>query len=344
MKKLLIPALLFSLVACQKVDEMHASTLEMADTTKNMSTTTNDMKTLTEDLRELSAWMFNILKQGDTSRLRDEAIKDMIASESLSRKTLLATKYFYGFEYQVWNSPKLKNEVNNVELREKLKAGAVIEFAKTLAEFMPREQIETGLSTDPDMLNLYALAASMHKVNDYQQDLLRGAEAHPALSLTSMMTIIQDGLLVADKFERGEISRSQLSPSQIEVLREEDTFIYTLKLRYKFLPIFALARLTNISQNQVQMVSGAWTPDFLIEGKMNLEEINYAIEILMGAKQTKDLLAKRGVNVSLDPVVIKMLANMDRGSISGENQARNSQINRSISSFYRSLDNLLQNP
>lgn len=344
MKKILIPALLFALVACQKVDEMHASTVEMAGTTKEMSTTTTDMKSLTEDLRELSAWMFNILKQGDTSRLRDEAIKDMISSESLARKTLLATKYFYGFEYQVWNSPRLRSEVNNIELREKLKASAVIEFAKTLAEFMPREQVETGLSTDPDMLNLYALAASMHKVNDYQRDLLRGAESNPALSITSMMSILQDGLLVAEKFERGEISRNELTPSQIEVLREEDTFIYALKLRYKFLPIFALARLTNLAQNQVQMVSQSWTPDFLIDGKMNLEEINYAIEILMGAKQTKELLAKRGINVSLDPVVVKMLSNMDRGNVSTENQARNTQMNRSIAYFYYSLDGLLKNP
>lgn len=340
MKLFFIPALLLGLMSCQKVDDMHAKTIEMA-------ATTSEMKTLTEDLRELSAWMFNVMKQGDSSRLRDEAIKDMVSSESLARKTLLATKYFYGFEYQVWNSPRFKANVDNIELREKLKAGAVIEFAKTLTEFIPSTLPETGLAQDQDMLNLYALSLSMHKVNDYQQDLLRGSQAHPSLSITSMLSIIADGLSVAARFERGEISRTELTPSQIEVLREEDTFIYALKLRYKFLPIFALSRISNLAQNQIQMANETWKPDFLIEGKMNLEEINYAIEILVGAKQTKEILAKRGIAISLDPVVTRILSHMSRDLLvqptDGQN-TRMTQVNKSLNVFYRTLDYLLQNP
>lgn len=331
--------------------QMAATTASMAATTASMSQTTQNMELLTEDLRELSAWMFNILKQGDTSRLRDEAIKDMMASESFTRKSLMATKYFYAFEYQIWNSPRFKNNVDTLQIREKLKAAAVIEYAKTLAEFLPKDREETGISSDEQMENLYALVGAMHKVNDYQQDLIQGSRAPQPVNVISMFSILDEGLSVLPQLENGEVTRDQLTPSQIEVLREEDTFMYALKLRYKFLPSFALARISGIADasmlEKAKMLYFKWSPNFLKDGEMNLEEINYASEILRKAQETKNLLAKRGVKLPLDKKIIKIFKNMNRGTINKENLqgealTRANLLNRALGDFYQTLDEVLK--
>lgn len=331
--------------------QMAATTASMAATTASMSQTTQNMELLTEDLRELSAWMFNILKQGDTSRLRDEAIKDMMDSESFTRKSLMATKYFYAFEYQIWNSPRLKANVDTLQLREKLKAGAVIEFAKTLGEFIPQKRKETGTSNDEEMKNLYALVGTLHKVNDYQEDLIRGTNTTATITIVSMFTILEEGLNVKSKLETGAISRDNLSASQIEVLREEDTFLYALNIRAKFLPAFALSRISGIADaslfEKAKMLYFKWNPDFLSQEKMNLEEIIYATEILRKAQETKNLLQKCGVKVELDKKVHKIFKNMNRGYIKqdklqGEALTRANLINRSLGDFYQSLDEVLK--
>lgn len=335
----------------QTTNQMAATTASMAATTASMSQTTQNMELLTEDLRELSAWMFNILKQGDTSRLRDEAIKDMLASESFTRKSLMATKYFYAFEYQIWNSPRFKTNVDTLQIREKLKAAAVIEYAKTLAEFLPTDRKETGVSNDEQMKNLYALVATMHKINDYQQDLIQGTQARHPVTVISMFSILDEGLSVLPKLENGEITRDQLTPSQIEVLREEDTFIYALKLRAQFLPAFALSRISGITDaslfEKAKMLYFKWTPDLLKDNKMNLEEINYATEILRKTAETQALLKKRGIEVKLDKKVLKIFKNMNRGLINqdkleGEARTRANLFNQALTDFYQNLDQVLK--
>lgn len=335
----------------QTTSQMANTTSEMAATTASMSQTTQNMELLTEDLRELSAWMFNILKQGDTSRLRDEAIKDMMAAESFPRKSLMATKYFYAFEYQIWNSPRFKSNIDTLQIREKLKAAAVIEYAKTLSEFLPKDREVIGTSGDEQMKNLYALVAAMHKVNDYQQDLIQGDKSSRPLNIINMFTILDEALSILPKLENGEITRDQLTASQIEVLREEDTFVYALKLRFKFLPTFALARISGIEDasllEKAKMLYLKWDPNFLKKGEMNLEEIHYASEILLKAKETKNLLEKCGVKLPLDKKVIKIFKNMNRGTISQENLqgealTKATLINRSLGDFYQNLDEILK--
>lgn len=326
--------------------DMSKTTNGMATTTTEMAQTTQDMKNNTKNLPNLTNQMFDVMKQKDSAVIRAEAFRNLIASESLMNKAFEASKYYYAFEFQLWNYQE-NSSFDQIKLRESQQSEAVIELTKNLAELMPEQKRKWNLSstsTNNEMLSLYALAIAMHKNNPFQTQLMNDVSGtqvqstNPQIKVESFYEVITQALAILPQVRQGIIPREDLTMVQKEALREADQLIYLLKLRYKVLPVIALVRMSNIQENiwqKIKMLFSAWQIKSL-----NTEQINYLSDIIDQSLETKTFLNSIGVSVELDNNVRKVYRHLNwHKTISAQaSQDKNSEDSQNI----KALMNLQQ--
>ncbi len=309
---ILLPALLLA-GACsvkKNMDEMHDRTVQMAETTSDMQRTTETMADTTND-------MVMLLAQGDGSRLRDEALRDMVAANNLSSKILYATKYVYAFEFQLWRP----DGQDAAARREEYKAEAAIELARTLLLYAgtgSRRNLSATRNNE-EAQNLYALVSVLHRINPMQLELVNGTSHRPI----SMLDILHESLMKASRLNSGTISRDDLAHVDREVLREEQLFTYALQLRSRVLAVIALGRVSRAQDgflHRAGMRFLRWVPTFNTQpdaatgsarDALNLEQVNYASDILEERQRNVRVLERLGAAIPLERSVRAAWRNMD---------------------------------
>ena len=354
---LILPALLVSVSCSMKknLDDMHEKTTSMAETTETMS---NRMV----ETNDLMGWLGTLTKQGDGFKIRTDAMRELKNAHTLNKKIEAAIAYLYAFEFQLY-SPKNLVNVDVVRLREMLIAHAVAELGKTLPELLPTGSRWKLDATDDSNRNLtlMALSAVLHRVNYLQVEQLNGTTMRPL----SMLDILVESLAKKDRLNSGEITRDDLSETDREVLREEQAFKHLLRLRFKTLPVIAIGRISHIQNgffSKLDMLFTTWTPQFATVGELgapvaargarretntnfsdlNLEQIEYAADVISEANRTRRHLETIRSVVKLDSKIERILRNMETRSIkAGLDQDRDRALLNSVGRFDAQVAELL---
>lgn len=307
MKSKILPlcVLSLSLVGCKAMKDIQAvpaATLDMGDTTKAMAKTTDSLKAgtdrvelISQDLRYISEQLKVFSVAGIGSELRDLNYARIKNAESMSEKLLHATKYMESFDFQMWNvstDPKIQDSTL-IDLYAK---HGVQEFALKLSATLPEgTKIEnTALSKDPKMENFYALVATMHKVNMFQEVL----DQDDSREERTMFNYVVEGLRNRKTLEDGSVLVGDIKTedkSVYEALKAEGLFESALQIRYKFLPLVALAKISHVDNgflSQVKMLLGKWSPDFSTYDPNFVEPVKYVeiFGIKLWKKKSKDEL------------------------------------------------------
>lgn len=387
MKSKILPLCVLSLsfVGCEAL-KVPGKTLEMANTTQGMATTTSELKEgtkrvegISEDLRYISEQLKLLSIQGLGSESRDKNFERVQACESLSCKLLHATKYQESFDFQLWNMTS-DSKILESELMDLYGKHAMLEFTLKMPEVLPEapDKYElNGLSKDKKMENFYAFAATVHKVNMFQ-DIFRSSMN---LKEITMLDFIEKALDTERAVNAGEIDVEELAKTDkasYESLKSAGQLKYLLQIRYKFLPLVALARISHVNsglRSKVRMLLKDWAPDFSdsLTNQFNVEELDkasakkeakpdrnfdiaknlnavqiyYAWQILDFAKQTGEILKRNGITPTLDKKSYMIFSHLkinlaDLKDINGDTIEVSEAKMKLIKKFNDELDGMLK--
>lgn len=335
MKSKIIPlcVLSLSLVSCKamkEAGEVPGKTLQMAETTNQLKAGTERVEQTSNDLRYISEQLKELSKAGIGSEMRDENFKRIEESETTSKKLLHATKYMESFDFQLWNMTT-DHRILSSDLRKIYEQHGVLELSLTLPELLPENWSKLPLSaleTDSKTRGYAAMAATLHKVNMFQEIF------RPVMKVehVTMLDIIVEGLKTEKLVNEGKVDIEELrehEPSKYEVLKSAGLLKHTLEIRYKFLPLVALGRISNITSGlgaKVKMLMRDWSPEFRddvqhlsitgndkhrdITKNLNAAQIYYAYEVLEYTNRTGAILKDLGIEAKLDKKVAKILKHM----------------------------------
>jgi hypothetical protein len=306
--------------ACKQLDnlqDMHDSTQGMAETTGRMAQTTDQMAQVTGQMAQTTGQLLNTtaatyqdLRQGNSLTIRTERLDRMEESKSIEAKISEAGKFFMAMEFQLWK-PKLNTEDEMLSHDE----DAIVEFFRSIKNYMkPGEENLSPASSDDNMLNLYSLAAAMHRVNPEAEKLGREYGYTPK----SFLDLLEEGLRAGVAIRDGRQDMHDIPNYILETLREEQAAIYILRLRYNFLAAMPLADVSKIEEDggflgipglfrKAHMVLGGWNADV---SKLNPSELEYASIKMEGAIQTRDFLKGIGVDPKTDKNLLKIYRHM----------------------------------
>ena len=359
MKAILFLLVFTSFYSCSKIEElenrtesmdnstkeMKDITKEMSDTTKEMNETTNDMQGTTEVMRENTEELLMLSRQGATSDLREKA-KNVFLNKDRGMGDVLtaAKKYFYAFEYQVWNG---RGE-DTLEEREALLLNAMEEFYRLLNDLNKGYTAATPIeieSAGTANKAFYALATTMHFNNDKQASRVGKYEGVEEIS---MYDIIKSSL---EKFNAGEQLHEY---EQVVVLGENYRITENLlNARLNFVTALGIKDMVTGQQGMTYgqlLQAGALKKWYLrpfrrygairVNSTFELQNVYTQEDIKMkldGAVQTKNILAGSNFNTKLDKYLHSIIKNLSTPNLSDD--GRQNEENLEV---YNLLDTILE--
>jgi hypothetical protein len=333
-KSLLPVFTILALSSCSKINDMHDATMDMdsrmADMQKDMQdvdtktqqldnqttqvaaqtqqvvSLTEQLKELTQELAELTSGLgqttqstYEDLRQGNSVTLRAYALKQMTNAKAIEEKLSFAGIYMQAYEFQLWKGTGMDDQ----SVLQGLYYEGFLEFFKDVREFEDGSWNLDPTSTSMTNEDLYALAATMHEVNQ-NAVALDTANNTPQVSILSL---IKDTLAKKKDFESGKITWNSLQPFEQEILDSEQDAVYLLRLRENFLAIMTLSQLSNLEYEGFIAKLGNFllgiTPDFT---DLNLAQIDTDTTWIQEANTTHDWLVANGY----DPMINWKLAHL----------------------------------
>ncbi len=277
-----------------KIDAMGSKIDGLGDKMDAMSTALNKM--------------YGDLRMGDSLQARLKSLDEMKSTKLLAPKTAHASHFFISYEFQLW-----KGEGNDTDKsRLGLMDDAVREFATLAQKFMNDDARSVSVATeDNDMLNLYALALSLHMVNPGTQRIL----AEKKIPVVSMFDLIRDGLKAGADLKDGKRDVSDLKAYEASVLEYEEVFTYLLELRANMYPGMLVgglseANATNGAQKwwaRANMFTMPWKAQ--TESK-NLVQLRMYSSWVSEAATLKIFLRTVKKQARFDQLLIRILKNM----------------------------------
>ncbi len=318
----------------KNMDDMHKKTIQMAETTERLEESTAETK-------DILAWVSIVQKQGGGFDIRHTAFESMTNAETLNMKLAQAKAFYFAFDFQIASYAEVEG-ADLRALRDELIALNVAELGKMVPELLPEGRNRFKLNAtnkDDKNLSVMALAATLHEINPLQGP----QSAAVGLTPISVYDIIAEGLSKKNALDSGRASIESLSRPSREILREEQVFTFLLQLRLRALPVIALARISNVQENNffenIGMSLFGWEPNF---EEMNAEQINYASQILERALETRHLLERLGVEAKIDRKVENILKKMKSDHVRESlDSARETEKVRALDRFDRSMGNLI---
>ena len=319
----------------------------MKNTTQDMSQTTSGMAKTTESVKigmdESNAHQAAVqadldfatyaTRQGATADLRQKMLTDMKADKTLAGKIKDASVLCMAFEFQIWTP-----EVADADYRNSLFTQAIEELVETILSLRKSNSVDaTGISQN--MYNLYALAATLHRINPLQDEFASNADQ--PFNEYSLLNIISDGLRQLDDANKNNVNIHNLPAYIQRVQQYSEPLLYILKVRYNFLAAFAwnelqdgppmttldqlgkiLTRLTPVDQKKdgfdqlVGKIEGKienWEPHW---ANLPAAQVDRAAEILEYANATKNILNLIGkplTDKDKDPLIKNQYATLQWG-------------------------------
>jgi hypothetical protein len=315
-------------VLSDQTTHMAGQTDQLVSLTTQVATLTDKLATLTGQLNNATHDTYKDLRQGNSVTLRADALKKMIAATSEEEKIGFAGIYMQAFEFQLWKD----HNPDNQTVLDGLYDQAFIEFFKEEREFQDGSWSVNPTSTDSNMENLYAIAATLHEVNENaaEQD---NADRMPQVSILSL---IKGALAKAKDLNSGKISWNSLKAYEQEILTNEKDAVYLLRVRENFLPVLVLSQFTcleyeNFLSKLVDFTFGP-TPDYK---SLNLAQLYTYETYLEDVNTTHDYLAAQGYAPMLDWRLAHLYSGLKTPDPSTLPEPRKSAMNSFVSQITR---------
>jgi hypothetical protein len=224
------------LTGCTQLDQLKSvtnSTNSMSDTTKQLSQTTDGMSATTTAL-------YQNLRQGNSVQTREQALATMDVSKTQEEKILYAGIYMMAFEFQLWTGKGPDDEVR----RESLFNDLFIQLDKDIRNYITSANLSLDpTSTDNNMMNLYALAATLHMINPMQQTLVANNPSIPSYTVLSLAEqALEDNVAI----NNGSKSIASLPLWENQALQNDGDLLYMIQLRANFIPALVVSKFTNV--------------------------------------------------------------------------------------------------
>lgn len=240
-----------------------------------------------DTLRDLSTSLYMSALSGGSEDSRREALKMMEESESFDLKARYAASFIKSQTYQLIN-PMLKNI--SVGDFNRFFNDALLEdipiVARAIAENMPKGGQFKVTKTKGTDGNVKAIAVALHETNKlYYQ--FSGVEN---IKMLSILDVVMDALR-AHYVEKKSLS--QLTEVQKKVLYYRREFLYAIELRHKFLPLVAVAKVSELNSStvaKIRMLLGSWSP---VVGAEDATEAEYNAAIAQAAQTEEATLTEK---------------------------------------------------
>ncbi|MEO0336341.1 MAG: hypothetical protein AAF202_08095 [Pseudomonadota bacterium] len=215
---------------------------DMQDNAKAASDNSGKAADAAEESREEIANARILGRAGEASQARREAVASLMSAQSFEHKATEASKYVKAFEYQMFTGQRYDTESTyEIMLKDTME-----EFFRSLVELNGDQSIvEYDFSpfspfadTRSQELNVYAVAAALHKVHHYRESV--GKEP-PA----SLFDVLSTALSEISKVEAGQMSVDDLKSHQVVVYRNYEEAIALMQARMNMIMIVALGKFSD---------------------------------------------------------------------------------------------------
>ncbi len=230
-----------SLVGCsalKNMDDMKKTTQAMNQTTGQMASTIQQTQVGIVESNAHQQAVQNDLefatyasRQGATADLREKIFNDMKNEPTMAGKLKYGSMFNQAFEFQVW-TPDMADQ----SYRETLFLKAAEELTETITSLRKASSSTSATSLNNNMMTLYAIAATLHRINPIQDRYAQDVQAFPEYS---MLNAITDGLRHLDDVKNNKINVHSLPLYEQRIQQYSDSFVYLLQVRYNFLAAFS---------------------------------------------------------------------------------------------------------
>jgi hypothetical protein len=327
-KFLIVTLSLSFITACSKVKEFENKTASMERTTKEMSSTTSEMKSTTTT-------MYQQIRSKEAEDTRSKKFEILLNEEAhFGEKFVAAAVYFKSFEFQLWNANVSYEDVKN---REELFLDAANEFTRKISDIYVEIDTQSMSPTKTsdrhnEEMAFYSIAATLHYLNSYQQDLVD----KDSIKSTSFYDLIKTALLK-------DLNHEELDEHEIVLMSgiNKEIMIELIKARIDILAALALKDLTD----KRNMTTGQKLKAFFFNisggriGTIDLPEVfensNEATKItittrLEAAMKARNFLKEIGVSKELEKTIRSAFSNLDLESSSQEVKKADDNYKRNI--------------
>lgn len=327
--------------ACSKVKELEKRTENMENSTTEMSSTTNEMKKTT-------SVMYEQLRLGNSAMIRLENFEHLINPNiNIEYKLAAASTYYQAFEFQLMTDEELEDYP---ELRDMLLLDAANQYAKHICGAYKKLNVGKMSptmkdSSHNDEMIFYALAATVHMNNHYQELVVK---SDSSLTTYSMYNMIKNALTK-------DVNKSALKDYEKLLVNgtSKKAIIDLLKARVDFLGALALKNLTdkdemNLSQKAKGAIfkitggrlGGIDLPELYNESNDTTKE--QTIKYLDAALSTKKFLVSIGVEKPLEKTLKSAFKHIDFDEANSHLESERKEIDVNKDKIKSLIDGLME--
>jgi hypothetical protein len=306
-----------SLTSCGKINHMQDNMDAVKDGTEKMGKTTDDMAKTTKRMEDTTCKMYTSLRQGDPKKSRDDDIATIESSKSVTKKLETAGKLMYGLEYQVWSL-----SCADISPRDVVMEQAATDLLTGIEPYVKDRSKVSATKQSGNYETLYAIAATLHKVNPLQRTYLKGTDE----KIIRPLDIIVQGLKLNQQKNRGQIADDDTFPVwATSVGKYADDAQFLLRVRANFLMAYGYAvadqddfgdspslleKLWRIGSTKI--ANKKWTPNLDGRDPTTIRErITVSLQL---AKETRDALLDLGIDPMVDNTIMKVWQDADFSS------------------------------
>jgi hypothetical protein len=302
-----------ALSSCGKLNDMHDATVDVNKKTDHLSASTDHLKDKTDEIEKATCKMYTSLRQGNAKQSRDADMTAMRASKNINEKLELSAKYMQGFEYQLWTDSCAEVAPRDVVIDQ-----AVTELLTTLEPYVKDRSKVTATKQSDDYQTLYAIAATLHRVNELQDVYLKGTNEKALRPLD----ILLQGLKYHQMSNRGELG-DEVAPSWATIVgKYEKDAEFVLRIRANFMMAYGYAvadsdsfgdapsTLEKIGRiGMTKLFSSKWKPNLDARDPTEIRErITVSLKL---AQETRAGLISLGIDPMIDETVQKIWKDAD---------------------------------
>ena len=322
------------------MSDMKNTTAQMAKTTQGMAQTTTDVDQKSADLDSKTTQVLDLtklvqanaadtffgLRQGNAAEIRADMLKKMDQATTVEGKIAKATIYFEAFEYMLWTGV----QKDDAAFLDGQYLCAIQQFDREVTQYIPTDLSVDPTSKDNKMMNLYALAVTMHMTNELEIDqpvLPNDDASHRAPYHVSMFDLIKSSLRAQRAVYEGQLADGAETDWQQEGGTNQQLFQALVQTRENFLGVMTLAKISNIANSGFLGI-----PGLIREGKMllsnwdsgipnlNIDQINTYDSWIVESNSDRDFLRSIGAGSGIDGNVLKIYSNMNEPGESAQPQ------------------------
>ncbi len=279
-----------------------SSSCKMMENAEKAANNSEKAANNSDTLRDLSTSLYMSAVSGGSEDSRREALEQMESAESFDLKARYAASFIKSQTYQLINPMISKIEVGDFN---RFFTDSLLEdipiIARSIAENMPKGYKFKVSSTAGKDGNVKAIAVALHETNKLYYQF----SGNQNIKMQSILDIVMDAL---HAFYVEKKSIDELTEVQKRVLYYRKEFLYALEIRHKFLPLVAIAKISELNSSlndKVSMLLRQWNVQMVDRNEFPENE-NGLVADTKGNKKIKKQKKNKLVAKEISPAEIEM--------------------------------------